>query len=146
MIYINDRPPILNTSSVPIIFANDASVIIFCKNLDDFCILSNKDHSQMSQWFSANKLSLYLDKTNVTKFVAKISPQYPLNIGCNDNYIYEAVNTKFLGLQIDDHLNLKYHIDQLVPKLSGACYAVRSMLYISNTDTLNQFIFLTFAL
>jgi hypothetical protein len=36
------------------------------------------------------------------------------------------VSTKFLGLQIDDHLNWKNRIDQMVPKLSGACYAVRA--------------------
>jgi hypothetical protein len=35
------------------------------------------------------------------------------------NYL-QSVNTKFLGLQIDNHLNWKNHIDQMVPKLSGA--------------------------
>jgi hypothetical protein len=39
-------------------------------------------------------------------------------------YVEESVNTKFLGLQVDNHLNGKRHIDQLVPQLSGACYAV----------------------
>jgi hypothetical protein len=144
IIYINDRLPILNTSSIPIIFADDAGVIIFIKNLDDFCMLSNKDLSQMSQWFSANKLSLYLDKTNVIKFITKNSPQYRLNIGCNDNYIDEAVNGKFLGLEIDNHLNWKNHINQLVPKLSGACYVVRSVLHISNTDILKTIYFTYF--
>jgi hypothetical protein len=32
-------------------------------------------------------------------------------------YIEESVYTKFLGLQIDNHLNWKTGIDQLVPKL-----------------------------
>jgi hypothetical protein len=41
----------------------------------------------MSKWFSANKLSLNLDKTNIIKFITKNSPQYPLNIGY-DKYIY----------------------------------------------------------
>jgi hypothetical protein len=45
------------------------------------------------------------------------------------------INTKFLGLQIDNHFNWKSHIDQLVPKLSGACYAVIYVSHISNTDT-----------
>jgi hypothetical protein len=40
---------------------------------------------------------------------------------------------------MDIHLNWKNHIDQLAPKLSAACYAVRSMLHLSNTDTLNLF-------
>jgi hypothetical protein len=47
----------------------------------------------------------------------------------------EAADTKFLGLQIDNHLNWKTHICQLVSKPSGPCYAVRSMLKISNIDT-----------
>jgi hypothetical protein len=44
------------TSSIPIIFADDTSVIISSKNLDDFCILLNKVLSQMSKQISANKL------------------------------------------------------------------------------------------
>jgi hypothetical protein len=53
----------------------------------------------------------------------------------------ELVNTKFLGLQIDNHLNWINHIDELIPKLSGACYAVRSMLHVSKTDTLKSVYF-----
>jgi hypothetical protein len=59
-------------------------------------------------------------------------------------YVEESVNTKFLGLRIDNNLNWKNHIDQLVPKLSGACYAVRSMLHISNIDTLKSIYFAYF--
>jgi hypothetical protein len=36
-------------------------------------------------------------------------------------------------------LSQVYH--KLVPKLSGACYAVRSLLHISNTDTLKSIYF-----
>jgi hypothetical protein len=53
-------------------------------------------------------------------------------------------HTKFLGLQIDNHLNWKNHIDQIVPKLSGACYAVRSMSHVSNTVTLKAIYFAYF--
>jgi hypothetical protein len=50
-----------------------------------------------------------------------------LIIGYNGKCIEESVNTKFLGLQIDNRLNWINHIDKLIPKLSGACYAVRSV-------------------
>jgi len=30
------------------------------------------------------------------------------------------VNMKFVGLQIDNHLNWKDHTEQMIPKLSGA--------------------------
>jgi hypothetical protein len=46
------------------------------------------------------------------------------------------VNTKLLGLPTDNHLNLKNNEDQMIPRLSGTCYAVRSMFHISNINTL----------
>jgi hypothetical protein len=58
--------------------------------------------------------------------------------------IEEGVYTKFLGLYIDNHLNWKNHINQLNPKLSRACCAVRFMLHISNTDTLKTIYFAHF--
>jgi lipoprotein signal peptidase len=65
-------------------------------------------------------------------------------IGYNEKYIKESINTKFLGLQIDNHLNWKYHIAQIVQKLSGACYAIRSMSHVSNTVTLKAIYFAYF--
>jgi hypothetical protein len=62
--------------------------------------------------------------SNYTK-ICNISPDCTLCIVYKEWYIEEMVNTKFHGLQIDDPLNWKNHIDQMVPKLSGACYAVR---------------------
>jgi IS1 family transposase len=38
----------------------------------------------------------------------------------------------------------RYIIDQMVPKLSGACYAVRSMYHISNINTLKSIYFAYF--
>jgi hypothetical protein len=130
IIYINDLPPTINTLAIPIIFADDTSVIISSKNLDDFCMLSNRVLSLMSKWFAANKLTLNLNKTNIIKFTTINLPWCPLSIGYNDKYTEESVHTKFLGLHIDNHLNWKNHIDQLIPKLGGACCAVRSLLHI----------------
>jgi hypothetical protein len=42
IIYINDLPPIINILGAPIIFADDMSVIISSKNLDDLWMLSNR--------------------------------------------------------------------------------------------------------
>jgi hypothetical protein len=94
----------------------------------------------MCKWFSANNLSLNLHETTVIILI-KNSPQSPLNIGYNDKYIVEAVNTKFLGLQTDNHLHWEKQINYLIPNLSEECYTVRSMLHISNTDTLKSIYF-----
>jgi hypothetical protein len=51
------------------------------------------------------------------------------------------ISSQFLGLQVDNHLTWKNHIDQMVPKLSAACYAVRSMYHINNINTLKSIYF-----
>ena len=55
------------------------------------------------------------------KFVTKSSSHSTLRIGYKEKNIEETVNTKFLDLQIDNHLNWKNNIVQTHPKLSGAC-------------------------
>lgn len=45
---------------------------------------------------------------------------------------------KVLVLQIDKHVNWTDHIDKMKSKLSRACYAVRSRLHVSNSDTLKS--------
>jgi hypothetical protein len=51
IIYINDLPTTTTTDTLaaPIIFADDTSVIISSKNLDDFCKLSNRVVSLMGK-------------------------------------------------------------------------------------------------
>ena len=34
---------------------------------------------------------------------------------------------KLLGLDLDHHMNWKTHIDKIIPKLSRACYIIRSV-------------------
>jgi hypothetical protein len=38
-------------------------------------------------------------------------------------------NTKLLGLQTDNHLNWKNHIEQKIPKLSGTWYQYNICFY-----------------
>jgi hypothetical protein len=99
----------------------------------------------MSKWFAANRLALNLDRKEKSKFRGNNSPQHTLNIGYNGKHIEESVNTKFLGLQIDKHLNFTNHIDKLIPKLGGACYAVRSVCHIIKTNTLKSIYFAYFS-
>ena len=53
-------------------------------------------------------------------------------------YIEGAVETKFLGLQTDNHINWKNHTKQMTPTLKAACYAVMSTVHISNITTIKS--------
>jgi hypothetical protein len=96
------------------------------------------------KWFAANKLVLHLNKTNTIKFITNDSPHSALCIVYDETYVAETVNTKFFDLQIDQHLNWKNHIKQMIPKLIGCCYAVRSMFHINNISTLKSIYFTYF--
>jgi hypothetical protein len=126
------------------LFADDTSAIISNRNFIEFSTTANVVLARMIEWFSANKLILNLEKTNILKFVTNNLPYCALSIGHKDKYIEEAVHLKFLGIQIDNHLNWKNHIDQIIRKLSAACYMVRQMYYICNNDTLRSIYFAYF--
>ena len=79
-----------------------------------------------------------LDIMNIVKFKTKNSSHSTLLNGYEEKYMAETVNTKILGLQIDNHINWKNHIEEMRPKLSGASYAVMSVVHISNINTLKS--------
>ena len=57
------------------------------------------------------------------KFTTKNLSHSTLHFGYREKYIEEMVNTIFHGVQIDNHLNQINHTEQMIPKVSGACYA-----------------------
>jgi hypothetical protein len=65
-----------------------------------------------------------------------------LNIGC-DKIIEEALTNKFLHIQIDNS-NLKKCFERIVPKLSSACFAMRTVTPLMKTDTLKLVYFAYF--
>jgi len=64
----------------------------------------------MIKWFADNNLVLNLDKTNIMQFKTKNSAYSAIQFGYKEKDIEETVNTKFLGLQIDNHINCKNHV------------------------------------
>jgi len=63
---------------------------------------------------------------------------------CDNKLINETKNTKFLGLDIDSFLSWKNHIDQMMIKLSTACYAVTCVKHFMPQDTLRTIYFSDF--
>jgi hypothetical protein len=112
MIYINDLPLTINSVPQPILYAED---IISRRNFEDFCSLSNLVLSHTIRWCAANNLVLNLDKTNIMKFTTNNSSHPTLYVGYKEKLIQETIYTKFLGLQIDNHINWKNHIKQIIP-------------------------------
>jgi hypothetical protein len=72
----------------------------------------------MSRWFQASLLALNLDKTKMIKFTPTILIDYLLKTLLLNSILKTAESTTFLGLQLDNHLTCKAHVNQLLYKLS----------------------------
>ena len=68
VLYIKDLTLRINTFSKPILFADDTSLLIIAKNLEDLQMRSASVLSHRSKWCVVKGLSLNVDKTNVIKF------------------------------------------------------------------------------
>jgi len=49
--------------------------------------------------------ALHLDKEYIIKLIINDSPYYALSTHCNMKYVKEKSNTKFLHLQVNNHLH-----------------------------------------
>jgi hypothetical protein len=92
----------------------------------------------MSRWFQANLLALNLDKRKMIKFTPTIVTDYLLKILLLNTMLMTAESTTFLGLQLDNHLTCKAHVNQLLHKLSTVGFQMRKLSYVLSINNLKS--------
>jgi hypothetical protein len=127
LIDINDLPKTVNDKTIPILFADDTTLIVKSHNSKDFQTNMVTAFNTVNKWFKVNTLSINVDKTHYIQFKTKNKPTIYINIVCNDNLITALPNITFLGIYIHDSINWSRHIEYIIPKLSSACYIMRSI-------------------
>ena len=121
LLFIND---ICNMSNLLkfVLFADDTNILCSNENVAVLQDTLNRELAKLFVWFSINKLSLNLRKTNCKLFRGR-PPDLHLKI--NNAEIPKVTATKFLCIEIDDMLNWKPHIQSVKSKLSS----VLSIMY-----------------
>jgi hypothetical protein len=61
---------------------------------------------------------------------------HDINVEYDNKKICNSSDIKFLGINIINTMSWKSHIDQLLPKPSSACYAIRAVKPYVNQETL----------
>jgi len=81
-----------------------------------------------------------------TKYLKLTSAEVPnkLNVTYADHLLQEVETIKFLGLQLDNQITWKNHIQLLLRKSSSACLLMRQLCYILNTVSLKLINFADF--
>ena len=133
LLYIND---IKNSTSVKVLcFADDTTCSYSSANISHLYNTMNTELEKLNQWFRANKLCLNITKTKYIIF----RPTATKQIGKNEKMyidnqeierISDQLNTKsfkFLGLEIDEKLSWKKHINNVCTKISRANYIINKV-------------------
>jgi len=125
LIYIND---IVNTSKLLhfVLFADDTNIFMADHDLTTLINMVNNELILLNTWFTVNKLSLNVEKTNFILFTGrykKFDNSILINNGVkiNDKIIKQVQSAKFLGVYIDQHLSWSEHISQVKTKISKNC-------------------------
>jgi hypothetical protein len=141
LFYINDLPKIINKDNSMVLFTDDTSIIITDTNKLDFNININQTFQDINAWFNANLLALNFSKTQYLEFRTKNYYYVTTHINYDQKCITNAKEIKFLGLIIDDTLSWKQHVEQVISKMSTACYALRNIKHVVPLDTLKVIYF-----
>ena len=126
MIYINDLPFSLQSCQVTM-YADDTTLSHSSKNITDLNENLNRDLCNLKQWLQGNKLSLNLIKTQAMVVgsrpnLKKISDKkvQPPTFVIDDSQIEIVEKTKYLGVQLDQHLVWDEHARYVCTKVSRA--------------------------
>jgi hypothetical protein len=98
ILYINDLPKALNRFSLPIIFADDTSILVSHFNINYFNKNIFSIFEILNKWFEANKLTLNYNKTQYIQFATKTKILNNFIINFNDKYINSTFYINFWEL------------------------------------------------
>ena len=118
LLYIND---IAQSSKILsfYLFADDTTILHSEKDIDTLERTINDELVHVSDWLTANKLSLNVKKSNVLVFRTKNSPiTRKIRIKINGTDAEEKNDAKYLGVMIDNKLSYVSHINHVKAKLT----------------------------
>ena len=112
---------ITNTSTLLdfLLFADDTTTLYSV-----LILLVNRELTEVSNWFKANKLSVNATKTNYmimgTQYMTSMEDEGVSNVDIilDNTKLQRVDNTKFLGVTIDENLSWKNHIDGITKTIS----------------------------
>ena len=87
LIYIYDLPYGICYTAKPVIYADNTSVLIVAKSINELQIAAKTTLDCMSKWFLVNGLTLNIDKTNTVDFSSKHYRDETFLINCQSNSV-----------------------------------------------------------
>lgn len=125
-IFINDLVCSVSCGKF-VLFADDTSIIINEKNLNELSATANSAINNIIEWMNDNKLILNHTKTFNMLFKSNRSNISNITLNSGNAIIEPRNDIKFLGVQIDSSLDWHLHINTLIQKLSSYVFLIRKI-------------------
>ena len=140
LLFINDLPKGCTNGKVRL-FADDTTIFFHTNSIDDVISTGKAIMTQLTNWFTANKLTLNADKSSFTLFKSskKAIPNVPEHIDFLNQKIKRTSHIKFLGIILDENLTWNQHINEICNKLKRLFhifYNIRNYLSTDNIKTI----------
>ena len=122
LLYVNDLHHVSKVLN-PMMFADDTNLFSSHSDVNILFEKKNKELTNVSNWFNANKLSLNVKKEEVFFFstIHKKKDNIPLrlpNLNINGFTVERKSSIKFLGVWIDENLTWRDHIHTIENKIA----------------------------
>jgi len=115
-----------------LLFADDTSIFFSHKVLDSLCLTVNNELVKLTDWFSANKLSINIKKSNYIIFRPRQKRQtFDIKVTLSNRDIIQVKETVFLGVILDEHLTWIPHITNVARKVSKTVGVMYKASYYS---------------
>ena len=90
----------------------------------------NHELSKVSDWLKLNKLSLNVQKSKYIVFHKSQKVIHPLHLTIDGSIIDRVSDFNFLGLNVDENLNWKSHINKISNKISRTVGILNKLKYL----------------
>jgi len=124
ILYVNDIGECSNDALIRL-FADDTNVFVSHKNLEVLKEKAEHTLADLIVWFSANKLTLNINKTCFNVYSNKKHNIVELNL--DGKKIVRSEVTKYLGMILDEKLQWSAHVDGICHKLTKLLHAFRTV-------------------
>ena len=139
IIFVNDLSHALTNQNTNLVsYADDTNLLVCGNSHGNIIYNKNVALTNITEWFSRNKLILNENKTKYVQFQTK---QANLDLS---EIIKLNDNTKFLGIYIDKNLTWSDEIQYICKKLNGVNYTLRVLKQYTNSEVLKTIYYANF--
>ncbi len=126
-LYNNDMPnAIKDPSNLAVMYADDSTLLAIADTLEEAITKANIMLKQVGDWYQANRLTLNAKKTQFMVFCPKGQQAPSIDLFLQGTKIeqvgtnFTKNTTKLLGIEFDEKLKFKKHIEKVTTKIRKA--------------------------